>query len=352
MVENLDTGSVTVSPGELVLATVAQQSALAATSAGVADADPARADTSGNLVCGDNVLPVAPQREEPPASVTQTIVNSPTSDTGFVAPSTLSPSGTLRSNVGQPLQPGTQESTPSSLAYSEWSAASSSSNELTGQLQGLRFVEDPTALGSGSMRHLLVSQGSAFAPVNRAAIALPSGRVVPRNNAAGVQGVSRSGSALQDAARRATALASQSRVVTWHNLFDDVPEATAVATRSFGQEPVTLPSNPPAVDLTHGGIVPAAAAAAPAAVVASTSAGSGVMEQEDVARLPLMPLLLDSDRAARPLPMLQRRPAPDEDDATDFLSLREMHWPSLPVPPAVLGRSKSGASSSSTDSNE
>jgi hypothetical protein len=337
LVENLSPGSLTASTDAFVLASAAQPLPLVAISTGLGHADLTRADTSGDRDDGDNLLPTTSERKEPSAPVPELIGQGTTSDTGFAALSPLSPDETLGSNVGAQPQPGTHESTPSSLAYSEFSATSSSSNDVSRQLQGVRFIEDPTVLGTRSSRHLPISQRSAFAPLNR------------RDNRVGhlLAGAEWPGSATSDATRRRAALANQSRVVTWANLFDDIPESTEVTTRAAIQEPVNPRANPPGVNLLQGGTV----APVLAAVVASTSAGSGAMEQEDAASLPLIPLMLDSDRAVRPLPMLQRRSAPAEEATTDFLGFREAQWPSLPVPPASLRRSNSGAGSSSTDSN-
>jgi hypothetical protein len=340
LVENLSPGSLAASTDALVLATAAQPTSLVAISARLGDADLARADTSGTRVSGESLLPISSEREVPSALFPEIIGRGATSDTGFAALSPLSPDGTLWSNVGPQPQPGTHESTPSSLVYSEFSATSSSSNDLSRQLQGARFIDDPAALGTRSIRHLPISQRSAFTPLNR------------RDNRGGhlVEGAEWLGSAAADASRRRTAPASQSRVVTWENLFEDIPEATEateVATRADIQEAVNLHAHPPVLNLLQAGNVAPVLAAA----VASTSAGSGVMEQEEAASLPFMPFLQDSDRAVRPLPMLQRRSAPAEEATTDFLNFREAHWPSLPVPPAPLRRSNSGACSSSSDSN-
>jgi hypothetical protein len=339
LVENLSPGSLTASTDALVLATVAQPTPLAAIRAGEGEADLTRADTSGTRVSGENLLPISSEHEVPSASIPEIIGHGTTSGSGFAALSPLSPDGTLWSNVGPQLQSDTHESTPSSLVYSEFSATSSSSNDLSRRLQGMRFIEDPTALGTRPIRPLPISQRSAFTPLNR------------RDNRVGhlLAGAEWPGSAAADAPRRRTAPASQSRVVNWANLFEDIPEATAVATRAAIQEPVNPRANPPVVNLLQG----AGGAPVLAAVVARPSAGSGAMEQEDATSLPFMPLLPDSDsnRAGRPLPMLQRRSAPAREATTDFLGFREAQWPSLPVPPASLRRSNSGASSSSTDSN-
>jgi hypothetical protein len=341
LVENLSPVSLTASTDALVLATAAQPTPLVAIRAGEGEADLARADTSGTRVSGENLLPISSEREVASASIPEIIGHGTTSGSGFAALSPLSPDGTLWSNVGPQLQSDTHESTPSSLVYSEFSATSSSSNDLSRRLQGMRFIEDPTALGTRSIRPLPISQRSAFTPLNR------------RDNRVGhfVEGAEWPGSAAADAPRRRTAPASQSRVVTWENLFEDIPEATAVATRPTIQEPVNPRANPPVVNLLQD----AGGAPVLAAVVARPSAGSGAMEQEEAASLPFMPLLpgrdSDNDRAVRPLPMLQRRSVPAGQATTDFLGFREAQWPSLPVPPASLRRSNSGASSSSTDSN-
>ncbi len=294
--------------------------------------------TTGEVVLAAVNIPQSNSREseDRPASFAATIRQSAAHHDVLSVLFALSPEETARSNVAPQPQPGTHESTPSSLAYSEFSNASLSSNDLRSQLRGLRLIEPPTSAASSlSGRYLPVSQRSAFAPFNRG-----DHRVGLMEDVAGnsiLTELSRSSAAVTAVRLGQYVPPGHSGVVTWLNLFEEIPEHTEYA----GSH------HPPASTVPQGGI----ALTIPEANVASASPGYGATDQEDAVTLPLMPLLRDTDRASRPLAMLRRQHMPDEDDTPHFLSFEQGHWPSAPVAPAALPRSNEGEGLSSASTN-
>ncbi|MFT5589182.1 MAG: hypothetical protein ACI9ZF_001356 [Bradyrhizobium sp.] len=330
---------------------------------------------------GDIALSTSPESEVRMAPVPEPVAQSAAPHDVFSALFSLSPEETPRSTVvPQPQpQPGTHDSTPSSLAYSEFSTASSSSSShgMLMRLRGLRLIEPPTSAGAFlSTRSLTVSQRSAFTPLNRSDDRVGLLEDVAVNSS--IRELSRSsapvtavrpgqpendrddtdsgspGGALPEPRPRQYVPPGHSGVVTWLNLFEEIPEHTEYV----GSHPVHGGFNPvanlPPSNLPHGGIAPTI----PQANASSAAAGSGATDQENVVTLPLMPLLRDMDRASRPLLMRRQQRAPDEGEGPHLPGLDQGYWPSAPVAPASLPRNtesdgvSSASSSSSSDSSK
>ncbi len=289
--------------------------------------------TTGDVVAAavDVPLSTSPASEDPTALVA-------------VPVSPLSTEGTADSNVARLPQPGTQMSTPSSLTYSDafQTSSGSSSTDLSSLLHDLGLIDaravstpsnfpdqwlsqSPAAAASPTYPDQSASQGSALSPLqlgdNRAGRSEPVLVDLPRNTQQ-----------------------NQHRVVTWQNLFENIPEHDTFAPNhpAYGEDnPLTglsVFNLPP----------PRRMPAVPAAAGIGVSPVSVATDQLNNASLPLMPQAQDADAPSRRLAMRLRQHTLDAED--EFK--RDMHeeelWPVMPPPSPSSSTGNEGVSRGSS----